>query len=151
MAWNESFLQNEYRNSVNNTVFFQKLKARFSEHDKYERNAKGQTERFSNNTLKSKSGRFLMDYTRPDYMTQGQIDNLISQHNNVRSNVKPPADEMLRLAWNLDLEESAWEKAQTCSFSWSATRNKYGEYRDKYGENIWIGWGIKVKKLDVSV
>ncbi|KAM9315597.1 cysteine-rich secretory protein 2-like [Gastrophryne carolinensis] len=62
---------------------------------------------------------------------------IVDYHNNIRSNVTPPASRMKRLRWSKELMESAKQWAEKCTCGHSP--NAYRIHNDTaYGENVMI-------------
>ncbi|GMI17919.1 hypothetical protein TrLO_g10558, partial [Triparma laevis f. longispina] len=80
-------------------------------------------------------------------LTNAQIDEILDAHNNYRSNVSPPASNMLKMVWNEEIALKAKEVACTLVFDHSSRAFRTydsGAGTEIHGENLAAGNAITI-------
>ncbi|XP_033888200.3 GLIPR1-like protein 1 [Acipenser ruthenus] len=78
----------------------------------------------------------------PDIDNQAFITDCVTVHNQLRSQVNPPASDMLYMTWDEALAKTAKAWARTCQFSHNIYLKQAGKVHPTFtpvGENIWVG------------
>ncbi|NWR90778.1 GLIP1 protein, partial [Furnarius figulus] len=80
--------------------------------------------------------------TLPDIQDPEFIDECVQTHNQLRSEVNPPASNMLYMSWDPDLAKTAKGWAKKCQFRHNIYLREPGKTHPRFtsvGENLWTG------------
>ncbi|NWU54964.1 GLIP1 protein, partial [Dromas ardeola] len=80
--------------------------------------------------------------TLPDVGDPKFIEECVQTHNRLRSEVNPPASNMLYMSWDPDLAKTAKAWAKKCLFKHNTYLKDPGQAHPKFtavGENLWTG------------
>ncbi|NXV30504.1 GLIP1 protein, partial [Rissa tridactyla] len=80
--------------------------------------------------------------TLPDVGDPEFIEECVQTHNRLRSEVNPPASNMLYMSWDPDLAKTAKAWAKKCLFEHNTYLKDPGQAHPKFtpvGENLWTG------------
>ncbi|XP_076826124.1 GLIPR1-like protein 1 isoform X2 [Clavelina lepadiformis] len=83
-----------------------------------------------------------IDVVIPHWFTEQQKNVTVSMHNEIRKSVSPPAADMLKLAWDDQLEKHAVAYSRTCP-TFVNTNTSYSGYL-WVGENMYISANVNI-------